>query len=134
MRYLDANVFLYAALYEGPKANRAVDILRELHDGAAPAVTSMLTIDEIAWKTQRLATRDAALAEAGSILRLPNLRLLPATAETMREAVLLMEQVPHLKPRDAVHAATAFAAGIFTIISDDKDFDKVPGLRREPLV
>jgi len=32
--------------------------------------------------------------------------------------------------RDAVHAATALTAGFEEIVSADRDFDAVPGLRR----
>jgi hypothetical protein len=35
-----------------------------------------------------------------------------------------------LRGRDAVHAATAVLAGFTTIVSADRDFDGVPGLRR----
>lgn len=133
MRYLDSNVFLYAALGEGRQANAAVRSLREMMDGERPAATSALTIDEVAWSAWKLVSPDFARAEAGRILAMPNLRVLPATLETIRASIGLMEGVPSLKPRDAIHAATAIAAGIFTIVSDDKDFDRVPELTREPL-
>ncbi len=35
-----------------------------------------------------------------------------------------------LLPRDAIHAATAFIAGTETVFSEDKDFDNIPGLKR----
>lgn len=39
----------------------------------------------------------------------------------------------HVRGRDAVHAATALAAGFDTIVSTDRDFDGIPGLtRRDP--
>lgn len=133
MRYLDANVFIYAALYEGPKAKRAVEVLRELIDGEQPAATSALTVDEVVWSVRQLGAHERSVPEGQRVLSIPNMRVLPATLETMRAALQLMEQVPQLKPRDAVHAATAIEAGIFTIVSDDGDFDKVPELRREPL-
>ena len=36
----------------------------------------------------------------------------------------------HARGRDAVHAATARAAGFTTIVSTDGDFDGIPGLTR----
>lgn len=133
MRYFDANVFLYALLYEGPPADASIRHLKALHDGEDAAITSALTIDEVTWTLQRLGIRDLAIAEGRRMLSMPNLRVLPATPDIVRAALALMEEVPALRPRDAIHAATASAAGVFTIVSDDKDFDKVPGLRREPL-
>jgi len=43
-----------------------------------------------------------------------------------------MERYP-LKPRDAIHAATALAEEASTILSDDADFDAVKELHRKPL-
>lgn len=132
MRYLDANVFVYPALYEGPLADRAVRVLARVAAGEG-AVTAALTIDEVVHAVRKRGAPEASLHQGHLVLGMPNLRVLPVTADTMRAALGLMERVPPLRPRDAVHAATAIQAGVFTIVSDDKDFDKVPGLRREPL-
>jgi uncharacterized protein len=131
MRYLDANVFLYPLLHEGPPVDAAIRHLRALLDGEAHGCTSALTLDEVAYVMQRAGYREAGIEECQRLLGMPNLRVLPATPDTVRTALDLMERVPMLRPRDAVHAATALDAGIFTIVSDDRDFDKVPGLRRE---
>lgn len=133
LRYIDAMVFVYAALGEGRLAQGAVRHLRGLVEGDAPGITSALTVDEVVWVLAREGARELALAEGGRMLSLPNLRVLPATADTMRSALELMERVPTLRPRDAVHAATAIEAGVFAIVSDDPGFDRVPGLEREPL-
>ena len=46
----------------------------------------------------------------------------------------LIERVPTIRGRDAVHAATALAYGIDTIVSPDRAFDGIPGLTRvDPL-
>lgn len=42
----------------------------------------------------------------------------------------LIERVPTIRGRDAVHAATALAYGIDTIVSPDRAFDSIPGLTR----
>jgi predicted nucleic acid-binding protein len=42
----------------------------------------------------------------------------------------LIERIPTIRGRDAVHAATALAYGIETIISPDRAFDGIPGLTR----
>jgi len=35
-----------------------------------------------------------------------------------------------LKPRDAIHLSAAIEHGVFTIISEDKDFDKIKEIER----
>lgn len=42
----------------------------------------------------------------------------------------LIERIPTIRGRDAVHAATALAYGIDTIVSPDRAFDGIPGLTR----
>lgn len=48
--------------------------------------------------------------------------------EVLHAAVLLARV--GVRGRDAVHAATASRAGFTEIVSPDRDFDTVPGLRR----
>lgn len=42
----------------------------------------------------------------------------------------LIERIPTIWSRDAVHAATALVYGIDTIVSPDHTFDGIPGLTR----
>lgn len=131
MRYLDANVFLYAALGEGRKTEAAI---RRLAAAAQEgAITSALTVDEVVWSVWKTNSPELAAAEGRRLLSWPRLRVASVTPETLLLALDLMERPKPLKPRDAIHAATAIQAGVFTIVSDDKDFDRVPELTREPL-
>lgn len=45
-------------------------------------------------------------------------------------ALKLFERFPRLDVRDAVHAATAMNRGISAIVTADRDFEAIPGLRR----
>jgi predicted nucleic acid-binding protein len=54
--------------------------------------------------------------------------------EVLALSLELIDRVPTVRGRDAVHAATAIAYGIETIASPDRAFDGIPGLRRvDPL-
>ena len=44
-----------------------------------------------------------------------------------------MKQYKALKPRDAIHLATALKAGASTIVSDDADFDNIKEIKRKGL-
>lgn len=134
MRYLDANVFIHAFVDDGPKGDTARDVLNRLVGrGAEGAVTATLTVDEVVWKLMRLSSRDHALQEARWMMELSSLTLLPVDGTDVLHAVGLMEDHPGLSPRDAIHAACALNAGVFTVVSDDPDFDDVAGLDRESL-
>ena len=51
-------------------------------------------------------------------------------ARVLQRALELVGTHERIGGRDAVHAATALVAGIAAIISPDRAFDRVPGLRR----
>lgn len=133
MLYLDANVFIHAALDEGPRGRAAARLLESVGDGKESAATSALTLDEVVWKLMRVAGRPAALEQGRRLMALP-VRLLDVKATDVQEALRLMARYPSLKPRDAIHAAVALNAGLFSIVSDDPDFDAVRELTRRPLV
>lgn len=50
--------------------------------------------------------------------------------DEMLEARHLVEQHPVLSPRDAIHAAVALEHGLEGIVTADKAFEGIPGLRR----
>jgi predicted nucleic acid-binding protein len=133
MLYLDANVFIYPVLYDGPRAQAAAKLLARVEAGSEPAATCALTFDEVFWVIARYAGRDAALRHASLLLGLPHLRVLPVREVETAIALDLLRQHRKLSPRDAIHAAASINAGIFTIVSDDDDFDEVPALKRQRL-
>lgn len=133
MRYLDATVFVYAALFQGPKSARAVDLLRTAAAAEDEFATCALTVDEVVHKLTKYLDRPAALAYGEKILTLPSLRLWPVGAQEARLALDLMRKHPHLRPRDAIHAAVARAVEAQAIVTDDADFDRLLEVRREPL-
>jgi len=132
-RYLDANVFILAALSNEGRGRAAARILRETINGT-PAVTSTITIDEVLWTIwKQTGERKTALQQAGRLFHLTNLSIAPLTSELSRLSLQLLELNPSLKPRDAIHYATALSLGIKTIVSDDSDFDKTT-LKRQVLL
>ncbi len=58
------------------------------------------------------------------------LTLLNFDREVLDLSLDLIERLPTIRGRDAVHAATALAYGIGTIISPDRAFDGIPGITR----
>lgn len=132
--YLDANVFLYALLYEDAKAKGARHLLRRVASGKDAGVSSCLTVDEVVWGLWReTGERVKAVAEGRKLLQLPGLSLVDVDAADIHRALVLMERYGRLKPRDAIHLAACVAAGTQLLVSDDPDFDGVAEVRRVPL-
>lgn len=132
MLYVDSNLFIYPIIYDSnvmPEAARAKQKLLEIASGSVKACTSTLTWDEVTWITRRLFGSEKAAEQGASFLKLPNLKLLKVDMEIVSYAQALLEK-HDLKPRDAIHAATAVKNGISEILSYDEDFDTVPDLVR----
>ncbi len=56
--------------------------------------------------------------------------VLPVRLRDMDLAVTLLRQSPSLRTRDAIHAATMLHAGIRRILTTDRHFDALKGIRR----
>ncbi len=130
MIYLDANVFLTAFLRADKPGEDARAILNRIQRGEKTAATSSLTYDEFFWVVKKYRGFDAALRASKTLLEMPNLSILPVGVDEILFAHGLIEKY-ELAPRDAIHAACALTNGVHTMISDDRDFDKVKELARK---
>ena len=129
MIYLDTNIFLLP-LFGTDKASRVcLSLLQDLSEEKLSAGTSTLTWDEFLYTLQNHWGIEKALELSQNFLITPNLVFFPATEEIINKAQILVKE-KGLKPRDAIHAATAIHNSIKEIASDDADFDKIKELKR----
>jgi predicted nucleic acid-binding protein len=123
-------VILYAAAPDSRPAAACLRILDAVLDGRLAGQTSTAVIEEVLHvelRGSRLDLRGAA-GVAYSMLT----PLLPVTDEAIKLALAL--DTPALGANDRVHVATCRLNGIDEIVSADRGFDSVPGLRRlDPL-
>ncbi len=129
MNYLDANIFIYAVGSLDEKKEKCLKILNKVVGGEIEACTSFLTWDEFVHVVRKLWGREVATSEGKKFLQFPNLHFIKTDREVISKAQELISEY-NLKPRDAIHAASALVKGVREIISDDSDFDKVKGLKR----
>lgn len=130
MIYLDSTVLIYAILYAGERGERARNLLENVRVGKLMAATSALTFDEVFWKVKKEKGSDAALRAGEAFLTMPNLIFISVDDEVLWKSLALIKQYK-LDPRDAIHAACAITHGVYTVISEDHDFDKIAMLNRE---
>ncbi len=130
--YVDSNVFLYPVLYESEaigEAKASKDFLLKISQGIVEAYTSIITWDEIVWVIRKVFGLSVSVEQGKKFLEFPGLRLLGVKRSTIQRAQELMEKY-EIKPRDAIHVATALENDITTIVSYDKDFDRISEVRR----
>ncbi len=92
-------------------------------------ITSSLTLDEVIWIVWKEKAKELGIRAGRGIFKVSNLDIVGVSKKTILSAIELMEEYD-LKPRDAIHLSVAIEHGVFTIISEDKDFDKVREIER----
>ena len=135
MIYLDSNVFVSAALYTDELGDRAREIVGLVEVGRLKAATSALTYDEVFWAVLKFKGRDAAVKAGDAFLSMLNLVMVNVDRDVLYKAhELIAGSGSALDPRDAIHAACAFAKEVPQIVSEDRDFDSVEGLKRSGIM
>lgn len=129
MIYVDSCVPIYAALDSSSKGKWARNLLKKIEDGDEPAITSALTLDEFIYKVRREDGVETSIEAGRALLMTPNLRFIPVDDEVLWKSLELIE-AHGLYPRDSIHAGSAILRGVFTIISEDDDFDIIPEMKR----
>lgn len=130
MKYIDSNVVVYASLDSGEKGKWCRALLERIEEGEERGGSSYLTYDEVLWKIDNYTSKEEALEATEAILTMPNLRFFDVDDEVIWKTHQLISE-KGLDPRDAVHASTAMIHGIYTVVSEDDDFDDLEELDRE---
>ncbi len=134
--YIDSNIFLNPVLYDikqNEEAKRAYDYLQKVISNLISAITSVLAWDEFVWIVKQILGRDVAIEKGSELLLFPNISFESITLNTIKKAQELISKYD-IRPRDAIHAASALEHNVKIIISFDDDFDKIKEMKRkEPL-
>lgn len=128
-RYLDANIFIYPILYESKDLKYYEKLFLDIINKKFLVITSLLTWDELVHSIWKKRGRDIAIIEGRKFLKMPNLIFIDVNKNIIAKAQELIENY-NIRPRDAIHAATALLNDINEIISDDEDFDKIKEIKR----
>jgi uncharacterized protein len=120
---------MYAAGESHPLREPCAQIVRLVRDGELEAVISAEVVQEILHRFVAIRRPDfgARLARDALDLFEP---VLPITHAVMHRMPELIVQYPALAARDLVHVATCFENQIDVIVSPDRGFDAVAGIRR----
>jgi predicted nucleic acid-binding protein len=133
MLFLDTTIFLHAVGKHPQLRNACQIIIEQAAAAKLPATTNTEVVQEVLYVLARRKLQREALELSGHVLALFD-DMLPVTRRDMTRARQLLEQLPHLPVRDAVHAATMQTAQIREVVTTDKDFDSIESLKRvDPL-
>lgn len=129
MRFVETNVFLYAITAHpefGPTARR---ILERIEDGEQTLTSSLVVAEVCAWlEYHKLG--DKIDAFFGAMESYPSLKKCETTYDDEIKAQEMGSRYPHLEFFDRVYLAQMRRLQIAEIYSNDKDFDRVKGVKR----
>lgn len=125
--YLDANVFIYAALETDGLGVSAVNLLSK--SGSGQFFTSFLTIDEVVFIVRKNRGVGAAVEIGNAMLEMEGLNFIEVNYRVAQNALQATASY-NLRPRDAFHFASMQEHSLKEIVSEDSDFDKIPVINR----
>ena len=127
--FIDTAVVMYAAGADQQLKEPCQRILTRVADGGLDAVVSVEVVQEILHRFMALRRPEQGASIARDTLDL-FAPVLPVTHAVMRRMPELVAAYPALAARDLLHVATCLQEGIGEIVSPDRGFDMVPGIRR----
>ena len=126
---LDTAVFVHASGRPDPNRDPCRNVLNIAAHVDASAHVSVELVQELMHVCSRRGEpRPHVLSRASHVATICELH--EFELRDLALALKLFERFLRLDMRDAVHAATAMNRGIDTIVTTDRDFDAIPGLRR----
>lgn len=121
---IDSNVPMYAAGKDHPFKNPSVNLLKLVAEGKIAAVTNSEVLQEILYRYSSIGKKDEGI----QIFDLFS-TIFPIFKSTILSARQLFESHNKLTPRDAIHLAVMKENVIDTVITYDKHFDGLLGIK-----
>ncbi len=129
MRLIDTNVLIYAIGRDHPLKQVAGRILSDIVDGHLAANLDAEALQEILHVYSSRRERQKGFTAIEQLLTVfPN--PIAIGREEVESARDLMAEFPFLTARDAIHAAVVRVHQLDGIVTADKVFDRVRGIRR----
>ena len=125
---VDTAVLAYAVGGEYPRRTECQGVVTAAISGRIELHASVEMVQEFVVHRMRRISRSSAVRQARDVAQLCVLH--DCDAGVLQTALDLIADIDGIGGRDAVHAATAIRHGLSTIISPDRAFDVIPGLRR----
>ena len=131
MILIDSNVPMYLVGAEHPHKTDAQRLLERLTMDNRRLVSDAEVLQEILHRYVALGRRDAVQPAFDALLGTVD-DVFPVTMENVTSARDIVFGSPGLSARDAVHVAVMRQHGVEEILSFDRGFDDIPGIRRLP--
>ena len=123
----DANVFIYLFEGDGDLSRAAASVLDAISDGRATGLAATVALSEVVVGPVRADEETMAERYLDAIRSIEHLDVVPATAEIAADAGFIRGR-KGLTLADALHVATARAAGASVLVTNDRRLRSMPKL------
>lgn len=127
--YIDTNIFLYTANPKDPNYSACKNILKLAGQWKISSVTSVLTFEEIIFYSQKSGSIEKGINICNFILKNP-IRIIPLTQTIIENFLKFVKKYPNIRSADLIHTSACTSNGVESIISVDRDFDKITEIKR----
>jgi len=127
--FLDANIVMYAIGKEHAYKRPCIAVLKQIEAEALQVVTSVEVLQEILHRYHSLREYRVAATAYASLKKLCE-KILPVLEADVDRGHRILQDTPHIRVRDAIHAATMLNHGLRRIISTDRHFDTIKTIVR----
>ena len=129
MLLLDANIPMYAEGRQHRYRQPSKRVMELARDNSSAYCIDTETLQEILYVYFSRGETVRGIGVARDLLRMFP-AIIPITVDEITTAMRLLTKTHDLSTRDAIHAAVVFEHGLEGIVSADRDYDRIPGLRR----
>lgn len=129
MKLIDTNIILYSLGREHPLKEPCRNIIYKVVSGDISANIDVETIQEVFHIYASRNERQKAVKASRYLLEIFPEPFWISKSEILL-AISLLDRYPSLVARDAIHAAVVMSNKLSGIISEDKDFDMIRGIKR----
>jgi hypothetical protein len=126
---IDANVIMYAAGAAHPHKRPSVALLERVASGDVEATIDAEVLQEILHRYRAIGRWEDG-RRVYDLTRQLFPSVVPVTAAVLDRARRLLDAVPRIMARDALHAAVVMTEGLEAVCSYDRDFDSIRGVVR----
>jgi len=126
--YIDSNIFFYAKIMDKEYGEACARILSMISRGELQVITSSLALIELANALRKYGLGDQVTGVVDAVFSL-DFQIAQVDPTDVRNAMEIFDEF-RISPYDCTHAAIMKKAGTSSIISADKDFEKVTWIKR----
>ena len=127
--FIDANIPMYVAGRDHRFKLPSTLFLRRVAEGKVRAASDVEVLQEILYRYYHLREIEKGFVVFEAFAQTVP-RIYPVVLEDILRAKEILRAHPGIKPRDALHASVLRGHGLDTIVSYDRDFDRIPSIKR----